>query len=96
MHTEDDVTYTTTRNPIRKIASDDNKYHFMFQLNHKYNLSLPLLEGTTLLFSSRFLTHRQSCTAFVAIDDMLFFSYASYANEKLYNHKRKSFIHSGF
>ena len=67
----------------------------MFQLNHKYIVSLPLFEGTTLLFSRKLITHRQSCNVFESTDEELFLNVASYGNEKLYNHIRDSFIRSG-
>jgi len=95
MHTEDDVTYSTISVPLQEVQSTERKYHFMFQLNHKNIMSLPLIEGTTLLFLGKLLTHRQSCNAFESTDDELFFNFASYGNKKLYNHIRKSFIRSG-
>ena len=95
MHTWDDVTYSTISVPLQEVHSTERKYHFMFQLNHKNIMSLPLIEGTTLLFSGKLLTHRQSCNAFESTDDELFFNFASYGNKKLHNHIRKSFIRSG-
>ena len=59
MHTEDDVTYSTISVPLQEVQSADRNYHFMFQLNHKNVMSLPLVEGTTLIFSGKLLTHRQ-------------------------------------
>ena len=50
IHTEDDVTYSTISVPLQEVQSTERKYHFMFQLNHKNIMSLPLIEGTTLLF----------------------------------------------
>ena len=94
LHTEDDVTYSTISVPLQKIKSAERKYHFIFQLNRKCIVSLPLIEGTTLLFSGKLLTHRQSCNVFEAMDDELFFNFASYGNKKLFNHIRKSFIRS--
>ena len=45
----------------------------MFQLNHKYIVSLPLIERTTLFLSDKLLTHRQSCNVFESTDEELFF-----------------------
>ena len=81
MHPEDDVTYTTISVPLQQIPSADRMYYCMFQLNHRYNVSLPLIEGTTLLFSGKLLIHEQSYNAFDSTDDELFFSYASYGNK---------------
>lgn len=61
MYTEDDVTYTTISIPLQQIKSIARKYHSIFQLNNKCIVSLPLIDGTTLLFSGKLLTHRQSC-----------------------------------
>ena len=67
----------------------------MFQLNHKYIMSLPLIQGTKLLFYGKLLTHRQSCNAFQSTDEDLVFNFFSYGNKKLYNHIRKLLIRSG-
>ena len=72
MYTEDDFTYSTISFPLQQIQNKDRKYHFMFQLKHKCIVSLPLIGGTTVLFSGKLLTHRQSCNVFEAIDDEFF------------------------
>ena len=91
MYTEDNVIYSTISVPLQQIQSTDRNYHFMFQLNL---VILPLLEGTTLLFSGKLLIDRQSCNTFESTDEELFFNFASYRNKKLYNHICKSFIRS--
>ena len=94
-HTENDVTYTIISVPFQEVTSKDRDYHFLFKLQSKYTLSVPLKEGTTVLFSGKMLTHRQSCNALHADDDQLFFNFASYGNKKMHNHIRKSFIRCG-
>ena len=92
MHTEDDVTYTTISVPRQEFVSTDRHYHFMFQFGQKYNVSLPLTGGTTLLFSGKFLTHRQTCNVHETTNDELFINFASYGCKRLYSHIRQSFI----
>ena len=94
-HTENDVTYTIISVPFQEVTSKDRDYHFLFKLQSKYTLSVPLKEGTTVLFLGKMLTHRQSCNALHADDDQLFFNFASYGNKKMHNHIRKSFICCG-
>ena len=94
-HIENDVTYTIISVPTQEMRSNDRDYHFLFKLQSKYTLSVPLKEGTTVLFSGEMLTHRQSCNALHADDDQLFFNFASYGNKKMHNHIRKSFIRCG-
>ena len=94
-HTEHDVTYTTINIPSQEKKSAERKYHFIFKIQNKLNISLPLIEGTTILFSGKLLTHRQTCNVFECTDDELFFNFASYGNKKLYSHIRQSFIRSG-
>ena len=64
------------------MRSKDRDYNFLFKLHGKYTLSLPLKEGTTVLFSGKMLTHKQSCNALHATDDQLFFNFASCGNKK--------------
>ena len=92
MHTEDDVTYTTISVPRQENYSKDRHYHFMYQFGQKCNVSLPLNAGTTLLFSGKLLTHRQTCNVHDATNDELFINFASYGCKRLYSHIRQSFI----
>ena len=94
-HTEHDVTYTTINVPSQEKKSTERKYHFIFKIQNKLNISLPLIEGTTILFSGKLLTHRQTCNVFECTDDELFFNFTSYGNKRLYNHIRQSFIRCG-
>ena len=92
MHTEDDVTCTTISIPLQKYHSADRQFHFMYQSGHKCIVSLPLIAGTTVLFSGKLLTHRQTCNVHEATDDELFIIFASYGHKRLYSHIRQSFI----
>ena len=92
LHTEDDVTYTVIDVPIQTKSKIGTKYHFLFQLNNKYNLSIPMATGTTIIFSGKLLSHRQSCNVYKPTDHDLFFNFGAYGNKKLYNHIKKSFV----
>ena len=91
LHTEDDVTYTVIDVPLQKRSQTDIKYHFLFYINKKINLSLPMNPGTSIVFSGKLLTHRQSCNVYKATEDELFFNFGAYGNKKLYNHIKQSF-----
>ena len=92
MHTEDDVTYTTISVYRQEFDSKDRHFHFMYQFGNKCNVSLPLIAGTTLLFSGKLRTHRQTCNVHKATNDELFINFASYGCKRLYSHIRQSFI----
>ena len=55
LHTEDDVTYTVIDVPLQKKSPTDIKYHFLFHINNKINLSLPMNPGTSIVFSGKLL-----------------------------------------
>ena len=78
LHTADDVTYTTITVPRQKSKNIDRHFHFIFQFGNKCNVSLPLITGTTLLFSGKLLTHRQTCNVHEATNDELFINFSSY------------------
>ena len=92
LHTEDDVTYTVIDVPLQMKRKENIKYHFLFQFSKKFNISVPMITGTTIIFSGKLLTHRQSCNVFNTTDDDLFFNFGSYGNKKLYNHIKQSFL----
>ena len=85
-HTEDDVTYTIIDIPSQAKRTKSNQYHFLFQFSKKYSIRIPMNIGTTIVFSGKLLTHRQSSMIFDNADDDLFFNFGSYGNKKLYNH----------
>ena len=95
VHTEHDVTYTIIDVPSQVKRNKSNQYHFLFQFSKKYNIGIPMNIGTTIVFSGKLLTHRQSSMMFDNADDDLFFNFGSYGNKKLYNHIKKSFRRHG-
>ena len=89
-HTEDDVTYTIIDVPSQAKRTKSNQYHFLFQFSKKFNIGIPMHIGTTIVFSGKLLTHRQSSMMLDNTDDDLFFNFGSYRNKKLHNHIKKS------
>ena len=93
-HTEEDCTYTVIKVPKHEKQQKkncDKKYNFIFQLDRKHNIGLPMTDGVAFLFSGSVLTHRQSSTTLPQCKDGLFFNIASYGNKKLFTHIKKSF-----
>ena len=91
-HTEKDCTYTLIHVPKQKKSSDVNQqYRFVFQLMKHMNICITLRYGVSFIFSGQFLTHRQQCTKPHNTTDDFFFNIASYGNNRLYSHIKKSF-----
>ena len=90
-HIECDCTYTLIHVPqqVRKCTAP--KYHFNFMLTKDIKYSIPLNAGTSILFSGKYITHRQSCCVVDDVDDDTFFNFASYGNARLFRHIMKSF-----
>ena len=94
-HTENDCTYTVIHVPMQVSLYKCHAYHFQFALNEKHNISIPLHECTTILFSAKCLTHRQT---FVDNHDHkkdVFINFGAYGNQQLFNHMRKTFVRNG-
>ena len=98
-HTEKDVTYTIISVPKQNLVCSDMKRKstfFLFRLNNSNCLSIKMNPGISFLFSGTMLTHRQCCVDGYRENDIpthgnIFFNIASYGNEKLFCHLRKSF-----
>ena len=58
--TEKDCTYIVIHVPIQVASDKCDAYHFQFALNEKHNISIPLYECTTILFSTKCLTQKQT------------------------------------
>ena len=74
-HTEHDVTYTVIDVPIQEKRKQGCHYQFLFHFSNKYNISVPMNIGKTIIFSGKLLTHRQSSNVFDNSDDDLFFNF---------------------
>ena len=93
--TENDCTYTVIHVPMQVSLYKCHAYHFQFALNEKHNISIPLHQCTTILFSAKCLTHRQT---FVDNNDHkkdVFINFGAYGNQQLFNHMRKTFVRNG-
>ena len=89
-HIERDCTYTIIHVPQQVKCNDNSKHHFMFKKADDMNIAIPIQIGTTILFTSQFLTHRQSGPIDSTVDNDTFFNFTSYGNEKLFRHIKKS------
>ena len=93
-HREYDCAYTYITVPKQSINSQQHFTHqptFMFQINEDQKISLQMTNDLSFFYNASFITHRQSYFPPVDNDDQPFYNISSYANEKLFNHLRKSF-----
>ena len=63
------MTYTVIDVPLQKKSKTGTKYRVLFHFNNKYNLSLPMTPGTSIILLGKLLIHRQSCNAYKPTDD---------------------------
>ena len=94
-HTENDCTYSVIHVPMQVESGKCNAYHFQFALNEKHNISIPLHECTTILFSAKCLTYRQTFEDKINTKKDVFFNFGAYGNQQLFNHMRKTFVRNG-
>ena len=82
LHTENDCTYTviTTPNQEKKQAPI-----FIIELKKGFTIGLQMDPGLTFMFSGKYLLHRQMILDGNSTNDC-FINFASYGNEKLFNH----------
>ena len=89
-HTESDCTYTVVHVPNQDLNIDEDKQHtdrnFLFKLNQKITICIPMKPGISIMFSGAYLTHRQALHA----NDSNFLNLSAYGNSTLFNHIRKS------
>ena len=93
-HTEHDCTYTLIYVPSqekKKGEKNGTKYHFIFKLKNKENIGIPMYEGITLLFSGKFLTHRQTCNKTCTPVEEVFANLTLCGSKRLYTHIKSSF-----
>ena len=93
-HTENDCTYTLISVPHQNTIKFDNQknhYNFLFSLNNKKKVNIPLYPGVSFIFSAPFLTHRQHRNENALSLEDHFFNVASYGNKRLLSHIKKSF-----
>ena len=93
-HCENDCAYTfiTVPQQERRIyAHKQDGPCFLFKINETQTITLPLHNDSSFIYNASFLTHRQRYEPVANEGDNMFFNISSYANEKLFNHLRKSF-----
>ena len=96
LHTENDYGHTVINVPQQKLirgSIDSPIPMFIFKLNDKQQLALPIVDELSFLYSGRFLSHRQDYKYGMNHNDEPFINISSYTNEKLFNHLRTSFTH---
>ena len=94
LHTEKDCAYTMITVPKQKGSASrnhSNKPMFLFKLNKKNQLMIPLASGVDFVYNGQCITHRQSCVSNDKNTENAFYNISSYANGKLFNHIRNTF-----
>ena len=94
LHTENDCGYTVIKVPKQEFQWKPNLIQmqvFIFKMNEKQQLALPLLTDTSFMYSGKCVTHRQHYRCNTDCSSEPFINLASYSNEKLFNHLRKTF-----
>ena len=86
LHNEYDCTYTMISAPIQKHI--ESKYEFNLCLNAKNNISIDMNSGVMFMFSGLFLKHKQY--RWFGKGNDLFFNFASYGNNRLFNHLKQT------
>ena len=93
LHTEKYCMYTFTTVPKQVVNTSIPLMHkpfFIFKINERTQIMLPLTEFTSFVYSAKLLTHRQAYTPYQNKGTPKFYNISSYGNEKLFNHLRKS------
>ena len=94
-HCEDDCAYTFITVPQQQRRLYFHPQHepcFLFKINETQTLTLPLHNDLSFIYNASFLTHRQRYEPVANKEENMFFNISSYANAKLFNHLRKSFV----
>ena len=76
--TENDSTYTVFFVPKQQAQNNKTKkpqYNFLFKFKVNTNVGIKLIRGVTFIFSSKYLTHRQSCNLECDVDDIYIFNF---------------------
>ena len=92
-HVEKDCSYTCIHVPNQDFTKKDNICEvpgFVFQFNDSQRLIIQLNRMVSIMYNAQCLMHRQVYYPENGATDN-FFNVATYANEKLFNHLRKTF-----
>ena len=93
-HIERDTAYTIISVPNQVIKTNrlaDEYACFKYKITESLEISLPMVTNLCFMYNANFLMHRQEYVADLSPDGNRFYNISSYANEKLFNHLRKSF-----
>ena len=93
LHTENDCDYTVITVPRQKLIRGEIDFQnpiFIFKLNDKQQLALPMVDELSFLCSGRFLSHRKNYRCDGNNNVEPFFN-ISYTHEKLVNRLRTTF-----
>ena len=91
LHVEDDCTYTIICTPSQDYSAiSQSEYNFLFEIKKGVTIGIKLERGVTLLYSGKYLMHRQMHNESIQGESNIFFNFASYGNERLYNHLKAS------
>ena len=91
LHTENDCSYTVVTVPKQLKENKLSNTNFHFKLNDEEVVFLEMNNPITFMFSGKSLQHQQLCNAKVRDINDLFINFATYTNQKIFNHVRKSF-----
>ena len=91
LHCEEDCTYTMVYVPKQYVKDKIGAYNFQISINPKHNIAITLYENTTMIFSGKTLTHRQTYFDNESYSDHDFVNFVSYGNKKLFDHLKNSF-----
>ena len=94
LHTENDCGYNVIKVPTQEFEwkrKDIQMPVFIFNMNKKQQIALPLQTKTSFMYYGKFVTNRQHYRCNTDRSCETFINLASYSNEKLFNHLRKTF-----
>ena len=83
LHIENNCTYTVIATPNQE---EEKAPIFVFELKKGYTIGLQMDPGLTLMFSGKYLWHRQMILGNNKSTKSCFIDFASYGNEKRFNH----------
>ena len=91
LHVEDDCTYTIICTPAQHNSNaSQSEYHFLFEIDKGVTIGIKMEGRVSILYSSMYLMHRQMHNETTKGINNTFFNFASYGNQRLYNHLKAS------
>ena len=91
VHTENDCSYTVITVPEQDIEENPvDDYIFLFEIKKGETIGINMCHGISFFFAGKYLSHRQAHNESTSVKNSLFVNIASYGNEMLYNHIKKT------